>query len=169
MLRATPAVQNSLQADSSAMDILMVEDSPGDIRLAQEAFRSSARPINLHLARDGAEAMAFLWREGIHARAPRPDLILLDLNIPKLNGREILKHIKRDIDLKVIPTIILTTSDVEEDVEYCYHHHANCYIRKPEQWDSFDRIVRYVNEFWLGVVQLPGQLSDKPLLVPKFM
>jgi chemotaxis family two-component system response regulator Rcp1 len=145
------------------MDILLIEDSPGDVRLAQEAFRSSDRPINLHLARDGAEAMAFLWREGIHSRAPRPELILLDLDIPKLNGREILAHLKRDADLRAIPTIILTASDAETDVQYCYHHHANCYIKKPEQWDSFDLIVKYVNEFWLGLVRVPGQLSDNPL------
>ena len=139
------------------MDILLVEDSPGDVRLAQLAFGKSERPVNLHVASDGVEAMAFLRKEGPNIGAPRPQLILLDLNLPRMDGRELLALIKKDEDLRAIPTIVLTASDSEEDILYCYRHHANCYIRKPEQWDAFDRVVRHVNEFWLTKAKLPAQ------------
>src|ERR1700723_3803924 len=109
------------------IEVLLVEDSPGDVRLTQEAFREYSKPIRLHLAADGIEAMAFLRREGIHANAPRPDLILLDLNLPKMDGREVLAHIKEDGNLKTIPTVILTTSDAQADIVKSYQLQANCY------------------------------------------
>jgi chemotaxis family two-component system response regulator Rcp1 len=131
------------------MDVLRVEDSPGDIRLAQEAFRDSERPVRLHVARDGVEAMAFLRNQGAYIHVPPPQLILLDLNIPMLNGREVLAQIKADKKLKVIAVIVLSTSHLETDIQYCYQHHASCYIRKPEHWEAFDLVTRRVNEFWL--------------------
>jgi two-component system, chemotaxis family, response regulator Rcp1 len=129
--------------------ILLVEDGVGDARLAREAFRGINSSIGLHVAGDGVEAMAFLRREGAHAHAARPDIILLDLNLPKLGGREVLAQIKQDESLRSIPTIILSTSDKPEDIDYCYQHYANCYIRKPERWDEFDDLVKRVNDFWL--------------------
>src|ERR1700689_4914436 len=141
--------------DGMPMEVLLVEDSPGDVRLTQEAFRDANPSIRLHVATDGIEAMAFLRREGIHANAPRPDLILLDLNLPKMDGREVLALIKRDQDLKIIPTIILTTSDDEADVMISYQLQANCYLRKPAHWDAFDSLVRSINAFWLTRAKLP--------------
>jgi chemotaxis family two-component system response regulator Rcp1 len=141
--------------DRMPIDVLLVEDSPGDVRLTQEAFREYGKPVRLHLAADGVEAMAFLRREGIYADAPRPDLILLDLNLPKLDGREVLALIKKDQSLKVIPTIILTTSDDEADVMISYQLQANCYLRKPAHWDAFDDLVRSINAFWLARAKLP--------------
>jgi two-component system, chemotaxis family, response regulator Rcp1 len=142
---------------SGAIEVLLVEDSPGDVRLTQEAFRDCGKPVRLHLASDGVEAMAFLRGEGIYADAPRPDLILLDLNLPKMDGREVLKEIKRDPNLKTIPTIILTTSDDEADVLISYQLQANCYLRKPAHWDAFDNLVRSINAFWLTRAKLPQQ------------
>jgi two-component system, chemotaxis family, response regulator Rcp1 len=140
---------------SMTIEVLLVEDSPGDVRLTQEAFRDSGKPVRLHLAADGIEAMAFLRREGIYAGAPRPDLILLDLNLPKLDGREVLALIKRDQNLKIIPTIILTTSEAEADVQISYQLQANCYLRKPAHWDAFDNLVKSINAFWLTRAKLP--------------
>ncbi len=139
------------------IEVLLVEDSPGDVRLTQEAFRDCGKLVRLHLATDGIEAMAFLRNEGRHAAAPRPDLILLDLNLPKLDGREVLAQIKNDLSLKVIPTIILTTSDAEADVMISYKLQANCYLRKPAHWDAFDILVRSINAFWLTRAKLPEQ------------
>ena len=138
------------------MDILLVEDNPGDVRLAHEAFNNENSPVNLYVAGDGKIAMSFLRREGKYSDAPRPNLILLDLNLPKMDGRETLAQIKQDEDLKVIPTIILTTSDLETDLRYCYQNHANCYIKKPTEWDGFKLIARHVNDLWLGVALLPN-------------
>lgn len=137
------------------IEVLLVEDSPGDVRLTQEAFRDSGKPVRLHLAADGIEAMAFLRREGVYADAPRPDLILLDLNLPRMDGREVLALIKKDQSLKIIPTIILTTSDDEADVQISYQLQANCYLRKPAHWDAFDNLVRSINAFWLNRAKLP--------------
>jgi two-component system, chemotaxis family, response regulator Rcp1 len=143
------------------MDVLLIEDSPGDIRLAQEAFHASAKPIRLNVVVDGVEAMAFLRHEGSYHAAPRPDLILLDLKMPKMGGREVLTRIKDDVDLRAIPVIILSTSENEDDVNYCYQHHANCFIKKPEQWDEFERLIKFVNDFWLLMVKLPaGQTAE---------
>jgi chemotaxis family two-component system response regulator Rcp1 len=141
------------------IEVLLVEDSPGDVRLTQEAFRDSGKLVRLHLAADGVEAMAFLRNEGTYADAPRPDLILLDLNLPKMDGREVLKEIKRDRNLATIPTIILTTSDDEADVLISYQLQANCYLRKPAHWDAFDNLVRSINAFWLTRAKLPQQVQ----------
>jgi chemotaxis family two-component system response regulator Rcp1 len=149
-----------VQDDAMPIEVLLVEDSPGDIRLTQEAFRESSKPVRLHLAADGIEAMAFLRREGIYANAPRPDLILLDLNLPKMDGREVLALIKKDQGLKIIPTIILTTSDDEADVVISYQLQANCYLRKPAHWDAFDSLVRSINAFWLTRAKLPQQTQN---------
>jgi chemotaxis family two-component system response regulator Rcp1 len=145
--------------DGMTIEVLLVEDSPGDVRLTQEAFRDSGKPVRLHLASDGVEALAFLRCEGIYADAPRPDLILLDLNLPKMDGREVLKEIKKDRNLKTIPTIILTTSDDEADVLISYQLQANCYLRKPAHWDAFDNLVRSINAFWLTRAKLPQQMQ----------
>lgn len=137
------------------LEVLLVEDSPGDVRLTKEAFREANRSIHLHVASDGVEAMAFLRREGAHAGAPRPHLILLDLNLPKMDGREVLAHIKEDEDLKTIPTVILTTSEAEADIVTSYQLQANCYLAKPVQLDEFEALVRSINDFWLTRVRLP--------------
>jgi chemotaxis family two-component system response regulator Rcp1 len=147
----------SMRNDGMPLEVLLVEDSPGDVRLTQEAFREANASINLHVAFDGVEAMAYLRREGVHIRAPRPDLILLDLNLPRMDGREVLAHIKKDDNLKTIPTIILTTSEDEADIVKSYQLQANCYLNKPVEFDAFERIVRSINDFWLTTVKLPQQ------------
>ena len=140
--------------------VLLVEDSPGDVRLTQEAFRDANKSVHLHVATDGVEAMAFLRHEGAHADAPRPDLILLDLNLPKMDGREVLARIKEDDSLKLIPTIILTTSDAEADIVKSYQLQANCYLTKPGQLDGFEAVVKSINDFWLTKVKLPQQVQS---------
>jgi CheY-like chemotaxis protein len=139
------------------LEVLLVEDSPGDVRLTKEAFRDANSSIHLHVAADGVEAMAFLRHQGIHAHVPRPDLILLDLNLPKMDGREVLAHIKEDSGLKLIPTVILTTSDAEADIVKSYELQANCYLSKPVQLDAFEALVKSINDFWLTKVKLPRQ------------
>jgi two-component system, chemotaxis family, response regulator Rcp1 len=138
-----------------ALEVLLVEDSPGDVRLTQEAFRNAGTRINLHVATDGVAAMTFLRREGSHGQAPRPDFILLDLNLPKMDGREVLAHIKEDDGLKTIPTIILTTSEAEADILKSYQLQANCYLNKPVQLEAFETVVKTVNDFWLTMAKLP--------------
>jgi len=133
----------------------LVEDSPGDVRLTKEAFREANGAIRLHVASDGMEAMAFLTRQGVHADAPRPDFILLDLNLPKMDGREVLATIKSDDTLKTIPTIILTTSDAEADILKSYELQANCYLTKPVHLGEFEEVVKSINDFWLMRAQLP--------------
>jgi chemotaxis family two-component system response regulator Rcp1 len=137
--------------------VLLVEDSPGDVRLTQEAFRDADLTIDLRIAVDGVDAMAFLRREGDHADAPRPDFILLDLNLPRMDGREVLAHIKEDDELKTIPTVILTTSDAEADILTSYQLQANCYLSKPVQLEEFESLVKSINDFWLTKVKLPQQ------------
>ncbi len=138
-----------------AIDILLVEDSPGDARLTREALKE-ARILNaLHVVQDGFEALAFLRRQGPYGDSPRPDLILLDLNLPKKDGREVLAEIKRDEDLKRIPVVVLTTSRAEEDVLRSYELHANAYVTKPVDLTQFLSVVRSLEEFWLAVVTLP--------------
>ena len=141
--------------EGAPIEVLLVEDSPGDVRLTKEALRDANPAIHLHVALDGVEAMAFLKRQGAHARAPRPDLILLDLNLPKMDGREVLGQIKADDSLKTIPTIILTTSSAEADIVKSYQLHANCFLSKPVQLDAFESLVKSINEFWLTKAQLP--------------
>jgi CheY-like chemotaxis protein len=145
--------------EGMALQVLLVEDSPGDVRLTREAFRDANISIHLHVALDGVDAMAFLRQEGGHAHAPRPDLILLDLNLPKMDGREVLSTIKADDNLKNIPTVILTTSDAEADIVKSYALHANCYLSKPVQLDAFESLVRSINDFWLVRAKLPRQRS----------
>lgn len=141
------------------IEVLLVEDSPGDVRLTQEAFREANREIRLHIAVDGIEAMSFLKREGDNNTAPRPDLILLDLNLPRMDGREVLACIKADDSLKLIPTVILTTSDAEADIVKSYQLQANCYLSKPVQLEEFEGLVKSINDFWLTRVKLPAQSS----------
>jgi len=143
------------------IEVLLVEDSPGDVRLTQEAFRDANREIRMHVASDGVEAMAFLRQQGDHSHSPRPDLILLDLNLPKMDGREVLAHIKDDQSLKLIPTVILTTSDAEADIVKSYQLQANCYLTKPVQLDEFELLVKSINDFWMTKVKLPQQVQDK--------
>lgn len=143
--------------DGMPIEVLLVEDSPGDVRLTQEAFRDANSTIHLSVAADGVEAMAFLKHTGTHANSPRPDLILLDLNLPRMDGREVLAHIKEDEDLKTIPTVILTTSDAESDIVKSYELQANCYLTKPVQLDAFEALVKSINDFWLTKAKLPQQ------------
>ncbi|MEO8292303.1 MAG: response regulator [Actinomycetota bacterium] len=139
-----------------AIDILLVEDNPGDVRLTQEAFKASKLLNRLHVVGDGEQAMAFLRREGVHADAPRPGLVLLDLNMPRMGGREVLAAVKADEDLRRIPIVILTSSEADEDVLGAYNLHANAYIRKPVDLDQFVEAMRKLEGFWLEIVRLPG-------------
>lgn len=141
--------------ESQPVEILLVEDNEGDVRLTREALREGKIRNNLSVAADGVEALRFLRREGPHGDAPRPDLILLDLNLPRKNGQEVLEEIKSDPDLKRIPVVVLTTSDAEQDVLRSYDLHANCYITKPVVLDSFLEVVRSLEDFWVSIVRLP--------------
>jgi two-component system, chemotaxis family, response regulator Rcp1 len=146
------------EAKDSAIVVLLVEDSPGDVRLTQEAFREANISVHLHVATDGVEAMAFLKNEGAFAGAPRPDLTLLDLNMPKMDGREVLALIKQDDKLRTIPTVILTTSGSEEDIAISYRLQANCYLVKPVQLEAFETLVKCINDFWLTKARLPDRV-----------
>jgi chemotaxis family two-component system response regulator Rcp1 len=137
------------------VEILLVEDNPGDVRLTKEALREGKVYNNLHWAKDGVEALEFLRRQGKHEKAPRPDIILLDLNLPKKDGREELEVIKKDDQLKQIPVVVLTTSKAEEDVLRSYSLHANCYVTKPVDLDKFIIVVKSIDRFWLTIVTLP--------------
>jgi two-component system, chemotaxis family, response regulator Rcp1 len=145
-------------SERGPLEVLLVEDSPGDVRLTQEAFRVAARSVRLHVATDGVEAMAFLRRIGARAHAPRPDLILLDLNLPRMDGHEVLAEIKADESLKLIPTVILTMSMAPEDVSRSYALQANCYLAKPVGVDAFETLVKNINDFWLTEAVLPQQM-----------
>jgi two-component system, chemotaxis family, response regulator Rcp1 len=138
------------------IEILLVEDNPGDVRLTIEALKEGKVRNHLSVARDGVEALAFLRREGPHASASRTDLILLDLNLPKKDGREVLAEIKEDSRLRRIPVVVLTTSKAEEDILRTYDLHANCYITKPVDLEQFIAVVRSIDDFWLSVVRLPS-------------
>lgn len=137
------------------IEILMVEDNPGDVRLTVEALKEGKVRNNLHTVADGKAAMHFLRRQDPYGQAPRPDLVLLDLNLPKKNGREVLAEIKDDPDLKRIPVVILTVSEAEQDILKSYNLHANCYITKPVNLDQFIMVVKSIEDFWLTVVMLP--------------
>lgn len=137
------------------IDILLVEDNPADIRLTQEAFKETSIPHLIHVVRDGAEALAFLKQQARYTTAPRPDIVLLDLNLPKKDGREVLMFIKQTPEYKRIPVVILTTSKTEEDIAHTYEHHANCYITKPTDLDEFIDAIKSIESFWLSVVELP--------------
>jgi two-component system, chemotaxis family, response regulator Rcp1 len=144
-----------------AIDILLVEDNPADVRLTLEALRDGKVRNRLHVAKDGIEALAFLQNEGHFADAPLPDVILLDLNLPKKDGREVLAEIKSHPEWRRIPVVILTTSRAEEDILRSYDLHANCYISKPLDLDSFLRIVKSIEEFWLEIVELPNGVRER--------
>ena len=139
------------------VEVLLVEDSPGDVRLTREAFRDANLSVRLHVVDDGVEAMAFLRREGAHIHAPRPDLILLDLNLPRMDGREVLALIKTDEDLKTIPTVILTTSEAEADIVQSYELQANAFLSKPVRLEDFEGLVKTISDFWVTKVKLPMQ------------
>lgn len=139
------------------LEVLLIEDSPGDVRLTREALKDAKVHINLNVASDGVEAMAFLERQGQFSNAPRPDLILLDLNLPKKDGREVLKDIKDSATLGSIPVVILTMSASEADILKSYRLHANCYITKPVNLDGFLKVVQSIDSFWLSVVKLPRE------------
>lgn len=137
------------------VEVLLVEDNPGDIRLTQEAFKEGRFLINLTVAMDGVQAIDILNHRGPYTKTPRPDLILLDLNLPKKNGREVLGEIKADEDLKSIPVIVMTTSKAAQDIHKVYELNANCYITKPVELDEFLKVVRSIEDFWLTIVTLP--------------
>ena len=140
-----------------AIEILLVEDNLGDARLTQEALREARVSNHMSLVRDGVEALAFLRREGGFASAPRPDLILLDLNLPRKDGREVLAEIKGDERLRRIPVVVLTVSQADEDILRAYNLNANCYIAKPVDLEQFIKVVRSIEDFWLTIVKLPGE------------
>ena len=137
------------------VEILLVEDNAGDVRLTREAFKEGRVRNNLYVVTDGVDAMAFLRREGPYATMPHPDLILLDLNLPRKDGRQVLAEIKQDPDLKRIPVVVLTTSQAEEDILKSYNLHANCYITKPVDLGKFLSVIRSLENFWLTIVRLP--------------
>jgi CheY-like chemotaxis protein len=147
--------QESRAVDSRPAEILLVEDNPADVRLTREALSSDHLWNHLNTAKDGVEAMAYLRREGKFASAARPDLILLDLNLPKKDGREVLAEIKADPNLMRIPVVVLTTPEAEDDILKTYGLHANCYITKPADLRQFMRVVKSIEDFWLAIVKLP--------------
>jgi len=149
-LREKPA-----RTASRPVEVLLVEDNPGDVRLTQEALKDGRVLVNLTVAADGVEALDILNRRGVHSGKVRPDLILLDLNLPRKNGREVLEEIKSDEILKRIPVIVMTTSKAEQDIYKAYNLNANCYVTKPVDLDEFLNVVRSIEDFWLTIVTLP--------------
>jgi chemotaxis family two-component system response regulator Rcp1 len=146
------------------VQLLLIEDSPGDARLTQDAFAEANASVHVHVATDGLDAMNFLKRKGIHVDAPRPDFILLDLNVPKIDGRDVLAHIITDTGLKAIPVVVLTASAADLDIMTSYRFRANCYLHKPVRLDDFEDLVRCINTFWIKNARLPG--SSAPNLTP---
>jgi len=149
-------VRKSNRSEPQLIEILLVDDDEGDILLAQRALENGKLYNRMHTAKDGVEAMDFLKRRGLHANATRPDLVLLDLNMPRKDGREVLSEMKQDAELRTIPVVILTTSDAERDIVQMYNLHANCYVTKPVDLEQFTKIVREIKQFWFSVVQLPS-------------
>ena len=139
------------------IQVLLVEDNLGDRRLAMEALKDSKLTVNMHTAANGVEALSFLYHENEYADTPRPDLILLDLNLPKKDGREVLAEIKANDDLKSIPVVILSSSEADTDIAHCYNHHANSYIPKPVDLEQFTNIMRTIESFWFTTVKLPQE------------
>ncbi len=151
-----------MRQTAKPIEILLVEDNPGDVRLTQEVLRDGKMNNNLYVAKDGVDAVTFLRREGAYTDAPVPDMILLDLNLPKKDGREVLAEIKADPLLKRIPVVVLTTSKAEQDIHKAYDLHANCYITKPVDLDQFIQVVTSIENFWLTIVKLPrGEEDDR--------
>lgn len=142
------------------VEFLLAEDNPGDVRLTKEALRESKISNNLNVVPDGVEAMAFLHREGRYADAPRPDVILLDLNLPKKDGREVLAEVKADLNLRLIPVVIITSSEAEQDVLRTYELHANCYVTKPVDLEQFIKVIQSIETFWLTIVTLPSSVTS---------
>ena len=145
----------STDAPQTPIEILLIEDNPGDVRLAIEALRDGKVHNNLRVALDGVEAMAMLRRQPPYENQPRPDLILLDLNLPRMDGREVLAKIKNDPELRAIPVVVLTSSEAEQDIVRAYNLNANCYVTKPVDLDQFMRVVKSIEGFWLEIVKLP--------------
>jgi two-component system, chemotaxis family, response regulator Rcp1 len=142
---------------SSPIEVLLVEDNPGDVRLTREALKEGKVCNNLSVVQDGVQAMAFLRREGPYAGAPRPDVILLDLNLPRKDGREVLEEVKNDPQLRSIPVVVLTSSEADRDIARAYALHANCYITKPVDLDQFITVVKSIEDFWFSIVKLPQE------------
>ncbi|GIV30745.1 MAG: response regulator [Saprospiraceae bacterium] len=142
-------------SETRPVNILLIEDNPGDVRLAEEAFKECDIKVQLHVVMDGLEAIKFLKKNGSYASSPTPDLILLDLNLPKKDGREVLEEIKGDPELRIIPVVVLTTSNAHQDIMRCYHLHVNSYINKPVDFDRFFEIIRNIEGFWLKTAVLP--------------
>lgn len=142
---------------SRPVEILLVEDNPGDVRLTREALKEGKIRNNLNVAGDGVEALRYLRREGPYAQATRPDLILLDLNLPKMDGREVLEAVKADPALRLIPVVVLTSSAAEQDIARAYDLHANCYVSKPVDLDQFIHVVKSIEDFWFSIVKLPPE------------
>jgi CheY-like chemotaxis protein len=142
--------------NGTPVEVLLVEDNPGDVRLTREALKEGKVRNNLSVVGDGVEALAFLHREGNYSSAPRPDIILLDLNLPRKDGRQVLAEVKADPELRRIPVVVLTTSKAEEDILKTYELHANCFITKPVDFEHFIKVVQSIESFWLTIVQLPG-------------
>lgn len=152
-------MSSALESSAHRPTILLVEDNPADLRLAQEVLKEAQLDHELLVARDGEQAMQILRREGVHAQAPRPDLVLLDLNLPRKSGREVLQEIKTTPALRRIPVLVLSTSRAESDISACYDAHANCFLTKPVEIDEFARLAALIRDFWFGAVQLPGVCS----------
>ena len=146
--------------DEKKIEVLLIEDNPGDVRLTREALKDGRLATELHTVKDGVEAMAFLCREGEYSDAPRPDLILLDLNLPRKDGREVLAGVKADDKLKQIPVVVLTSSESDTDISRCYNLRANCYITKPVGLEQFSTAVRAIEDFWFTIVKLPLQQEE---------
>ena len=140
------------------MHILLVEDNPADVELTEEALEESALNVTLHVVQDGVEALRFLQREGVYSGAVKTDLILLDLNLPKKDGRELLGDIKKDDDLRMIPVVVLTTSTHASDIAHAYQLHANCYVNKPGDFDDFTQLLSVIKQYWFTVVKLPTRM-----------
>ena len=147
----------SLSQRSRPVEILLVEDNPGDVRLTREALREGKVRNNLYVVSDGVEALEFLRRQGQHIDAARPDLILLDLNLPRKDGREVLQDIKSDPALRHIPVVVLTSSQADQDIIRAYDLHANCYVTKPVDFEQFIHVVRTIENFWFSIVKLPPE------------
>jgi CheY-like chemotaxis protein len=143
------------EPDPRAIEVLLIEDDPGDVLMTREAFEDAKVANNLYVVSDGEDALAFLRREGTHAEVPRPDLVLLDLNLPRVDGREVLEQIKNDPELRSIPVVVLTTSESEDDIVHSYSLHANAYVTKPVDFDRFHQVVRQIDDFFVSVVKLP--------------
>lgn len=150
-----------MKKNSKRFCVLLIEDNPGDVRLTQEAFRESGDQVDLQVVMDGVEAVAYLMKEGEYSDKPMPDLILLDLNLPKWGGRQVLDKVKNDDNLKRIPIVVLTTSNAAADVSACYDLHANCFINKPVDFDNFFLIIQGIQDFWLQTVTLPSQATTR--------